>query len=334
MDPAEPRLADLDEGAVLADVLPVLARAGDRGLLLGPGDDAAVLAAPGGSVVLTTDSMVRGVDWRDDWSTAEEVGRKLVVQNIADVAAMGAVPTGLLLTVAADPSVAVAWVRDLCEGVAAAAAETGAPVVGGDLSGARPGQVVVGMTAVGDLEGRLPVTRTGARPGDVVAVCGTLGRSAAGLALHLAGAPRAGAADDLMAAHRVPTTPWRSGPDAARAGARAMIDISDGLVRDAGRVARASGVRVDLDRAALADHDVAPLRDVVGEEAAWRHVLGGGEEHSLLACLRPGAVDDLTHRGDGPAWRVVGRVLETPGEPFVTLGGEVPQVVGWDHFAR
>lgn len=335
-----PRLRDLDEERVLAEVLPALGAPGGAAVL-GPGDDAAVVAAASGSVVATTDSMVRGIDWRDDWSTPWEVGVKLVVQNVADVAAMGAVPTGLLLTVAADPATELAWLRSLCEGVGHAAAQVGAGVVGGDVSGAPEGVVVLGMTALGDLEGRTPVTRSGARAGDVLAVAGSLGWSGGGLALYIAGRmpPRlhpdsSGLDKDvatLMWAHRQPTTPSPSGPLAARAGATAMLDVSDGLVRDAGRIARASGVRIDLDGRALRAEAGGPLTTALGADEALRQVLGGGEEHSLLACF-----PSVEHVPDdtSASWRVVGRVVESGGEPTVTFDGDPVEVAGWDHFAR
>ena len=231
----------------------------------GPGDDAAVVGAPGGSVVATTDSMVRGLDWRDDWSSAHDVGVKVAAQNLADIAAMGAEPTALLVSLAADPDLEVAWAVDLARGIASLAHRAGAPVVGGDLSGAPPGVVVVSVTALGDLRGHAPVLRSGARAGDVVAVCGTLGWSGGGLALFErdeqpessdAGSPRAAAVLALLGHHRAPVPPWRAGPRAAAAGARALIDVSDGLVTDLGRVARASGVQVDLD----GDGAARPLR--------------------------------------------------------------------------
>ena len=147
---------------------------------VGPGDDAAVVGSPGGSVVATTDSMVGGRDWRDDWSSAHDVGVKVAAQNLADIAAMGAVPTALLVSLVADPELDVQWAVDLAHGIASLAEQAGAPVVGGDLSSAPPGVVVVSVTALGDLRGLSAVLRSGARAGDVVAVCGTLGRSGEG----------------------------------------------------------------------------------------------------------------------------------------------------------
>ena len=318
--PADTRLADLSEEEVLAATLPAFG-APPSTVSVPPGDDAAVLAAPDGRVVATTDSMVRGRDWRDDWSTPQDVGRKLVAQNVADVAAMGARPTGLLVAIACDPATPLSWVVGLGEGVAYAASRAGCAVVGGDLSSAPPGVVIVAVTALGDLEGRDPVVRSGAQVGDVVAASGPLGRSGAGLVQLLAG--ETGGPDDLRAWHRAPVCDVEAGVLAARSGASSMIDISDGLVRDLGRVARASGVTVALDGEALRARLVAgPVAEGVGEEEGLRQVLAGGEEHTLVATFAP---------GDVPAgWVEIGTVAE--GEPGVTLNGAVPEVTGWDHF--
>ena len=314
-----PRLADLSEEELLAVVVPLM-RQNRRyaGELLGPGDDAAVVATSG-AVVATTDTMLRGQDWRDDWSSGADVGHKLVAQNLADLAAMGAVGTGLLVTLAADPQTELAWVRDLAQGIGAACARWAVPVVGGDICGAASGVVVVGATALGDLADGAPVLRSGARAGDLLALAGGLGRSDAGLQLLEAGLSQRH--PEAVAWHRRPEPPLDAGVDARRAGATSMIDISDGLLRDAHRVARASGVRLDLDRAALDVH-AAYLRPALSDGDAWRAVLAGGEEHSLLASY-PSEVALPT------GWQVVGAVFEGDG---VTVDGEPVAAAGWDHF--
>jgi len=361
------RLRDLSEADLLARIVPLFRSA--PGVLVGPGDDAAVVAS-GHSVVATTDSMVRGRDWRDDWSSGADVGRKVVAQNLADVAAMGAVPTALLVSFAADPETEVAWVLDVTGGLAAAAGEAEVAVVGGDLSSAPAGVVVVSVTALGDLQGRSPVLRSGARVGDVVAVCGTLGFSGGGLALYAAGTPvppsspaggvpeasdtsrvgagpgeralggRDAAVATLMWAHRTAgRPPRRAGVAAADAGASALIDVSDGLVRDAGRIAAASGVSVALSGQLLRDGFAAgPLTLALGEEEAMRQVLSGGEEHSLVGCFPPPAWERLRAAAPPPAepgWRRIGEVVSrADGEgALVTVDGQVPSVTGWDHFA-
>ena len=315
---ARPSLADLSEEGLLAAIFPFFTE--QAGTIVGPGDDAAVLAA-GPSVVATTDSMVRGRDWRDAWSTPDDVAAKVLAQNLADIAAMGAVPTSVLVSLIADPGTPQDWALDFARAFGAAAATARVAVAGGDLSSAPAGTLVVSVTALGDLQGRDPVLRSGARPGDTLAVRGTLGRSAAGLALLTSGTdPRAGVHGiraECLAHHLRPSVPLAAGPEAAQAGATAMLDISDGLLRDATRVARASGVRLALSPAALYE-DVEALAGVVGDEAL-ECVLTGGEEHSLLATF-PGTVPD--------GWRTIGEVEAGEG---VTLEG-VPQAPrGWDH---
>ena len=316
-DAAGPTLADIGEDELLSTIFPLLP--GGPGVLIGPGDDTAVLSTPGGSVLATTDAMVRGRDWLDEWSSGADVGAKTVAQNLADIAAMGGVPTGLLVTLIADPRTSLAWVRDFTAGLAQAARSAGVPVVGGDLSSAPAGVLVVSVTALGNCEGRQPVCRSGAHVGDVLAVCGSLGHSATGLLLLQRG--ETGRSPELADYHRRPRPPYEQGPAAARAGATAMLDISDGLGRDAGRLARASGVRIELDDLQLAE-DVAQLQQVVSEDDAWRSVLEGGEEHSLLACFPPGA-------GLPDGWRRIGDVVAGSG---VWLRGEAVLGGGWDHF--
>ncbi|MEO7234932.1 MAG: thiamine-phosphate kinase [Lapillicoccus sp.] len=321
----QPTVADLGEDELLAQVFPILAAAGvSADVRVGPGDDAAVLglAGPAGrlDLVATTDAMVRGSDWRDAWSSGVDVGAKVAAQNLADVAAMGARPVALLVTLVMESTTPVAWVLDLAEGLALAARQAGCAVVGGDLSSAPEGTLVVSVTALGSLEGRAPVLRSGAQAGDVIAVAGTLGLAAAGLRLLQEGRPEA--LPEAVARQRRPQPPLDRGPAAAAAGATSMVDLSDGLLRDAGRVARASGVCLDLAAATLAP-DVERLAPALGDAGARDCVLAGGEEHSLLATFPPG-----TPLPDG--FRLLGRVVTGAG---VTLDGIPQEARGWDHFA-
>jgi thiamine-monophosphate kinase len=309
-------VADVGEDALLDMVFPILSGRDQTGdVTVGPGDDAAVLTVDARGLVATTDAVVHGQDWRDEWSTGADVGAKVAAQNLADVAAMGARPVALLVTLVMAPSTPVDWVLDLARGLAAA----GCPVAGGDLSSAPEGVLVVSVTALGSLDGRAPVPRSGARVGDVVAVAGTLGLSEAGLRLLAAG--RADEDPEAVSVHRRPVPPLARGPEAAQAGATSMVDLSDGLLRDASRVARASAVCVDLASASLAP-DVARLTGLFGPEAALDCVLSGGEEHSLLATFPSDAAIP-----DG--FRVLGHVVEGSG---VRLDGVPQQPRGWDHF--
>ncbi|MDK3257719.1 thiamine-phosphate kinase [Blastococcus capsensis] len=266
----------------------VLARSGTAAAAeVGPGDDAAVLRAPDQRVVVTTDVLVEGRHFRRDWSSAEDVGHKAAAANLADIAAMGATTTALVVGLACPADTPTSWLEGVATGMADECAPMGAAVVGGDTvaAAADSGGVVLSVTALGDLGGRAPVLRSGARPGDVVALAGRLGWSAAGLAVLRRGftSPLA-----VVTAHRRPAPPYAAGPAAADAGATAMCDVSDGLVADAGHLARDSGVLIDLDRAALEQaclEPVGPLQQVGSalgvDPMAW--VLSGGEDHALLA---------------------------------------------------
>ena len=161
-----PTVGDLGEFGLIAAVVARFRVTPD--VLLGPGDDAAVVAAPDGRVVASTDLLVEGRHFRRDWSSAREIGRKAAAQNLADLVAMGARPTALLVGLGAPPDLPADWATGFADGLAEECALVGATVVGGDV--VRSDAVVVAVTALGDLEGRAPVTRSGARPGDVVAV--------------------------------------------------------------------------------------------------------------------------------------------------------------------
>jgi thiamine-monophosphate kinase len=194
---AAPSVAQLGEFGLIARV--TSGRVQPASTLLGPGDDAALVAASDGRVAASTDMLVEGVHFRLDWSTPEQVGRKAAAVNMADVAAMGAVPTALLVGLGC-PGDTPALVADgLVAGLWAEATAQGAGVVGGDVVSAP--SVVISVTVLGDLHGRSPVTRAGARPGDVLAVAGRLGWAAAGLAVLGQGLR---SPVEVVQAHRVP----------------------------------------------------------------------------------------------------------------------------------
>lgn len=314
---ADATLAELDEAAILDHILaPPEVPASHQ--LLGPGDDTALLAVRTGATLVTTDAMVVGRDWLDEWSSAADVGGKCVAQNLADIAAMGGVSTGVVVTLVADAATPVRWARELSASIAAACADHDVAVLGGDLSSAPAGVRMVSITAMGELTGP-PVLRSGAQVGDAVAVSDGLGRSGAGLLLL----QRESAARDseLVRFHLCPRVDYSQGPAAATAGATSMIDISDGLLRDAARIATSSGVRLDLQIPAL-QADIDALRPQVGD-AALECVLNGGEEHTLLATFPPRAALP-------PAWRRIGVVEPGAG---VTLDGAPVRPGGWDHFS-
>jgi thiamine-monophosphate kinase len=275
---ATQRVADVGEFGIIDRI--TADRPQPEGTLVGPGDDAAVVAAPDGRVVATVDTLVQGVHFRLDWSAPEHVGRKAVAANLADVAAVGAVPTGLLLSLACPAATSTDVIDGIAAGIWDAASEAGIGVVGGDTVSAE--EIVVSITALGDLQGREPVRRSGAKVGNVVAVRGALGWSAAGMEVLRRGfrSPVA-----MVAAHRTPRPPFTEGPVAARAGATAMVDTSDGLLADLGHIATASRVRIDVRSELVPVAD--KLRDVasaLGRDAlSW--ALTGGEDHALVACF-------------------------------------------------
>ncbi|KQO60192.1 thiamine-phosphate kinase [Curtobacterium sp. Leaf261] len=294
---------------------------------LGPGDDCAVVAAPDGRFVVTTDMMVHGPDFRWAWSSPYDLGWKAAATNLSDVAAMGARPSSLVVALAVPQDTPVAVLEAFADGLADAcgALAPGCGVVGGDLS--TSGTFTIAVTAFGDLEGRAPVLRSGATVGDQVAVAGELGAAARGLTRLFAegvdehGAPDAGRTAAFLAAspggsdhgvdrQRRPEPPIVAGVLAAAAGATAMLDLSDGLAIDAGRLARASGVSIDLDPAAVPD-------------AAS---LFGGEDHGLFATYPAATILPA-------AFRRIGTVVDAAGEPGVLLAGEPVGTAGWDPYA-
>jgi thiamine-monophosphate kinase len=313
-----------------------------RGTLVGIGDDAAVLATPDGRVVATTDFLLEGRHFRRDWSAGVDVGHKAAARSLADVAAMGAEPSALLVALAAPPGLPVSWARELAAGLAAECARAsagGASVIGGDT--ARADQVVLAVTGLGDLAGRNPVLRSGAAPGDLVAVAGVLGHAAAGLALLIAGITADPLLAPLITGQVRPAPPYDAGPEAADLGATAMIDVSDGLLADLGHVAAASGVLIDLDSAALRPGDrlITAARAAAGsrpdlartgqaarsaDDLALSWVLTGGEDHSLVATFPLGTRLP-------PRWTVIGAVRG--GSGVLVDGHPQPDAPGWDHFA-
>lgn len=310
-------LESVGETAVLARIFPRLPAAAAQ--LLGPGDDAAVVAASDGRVVITTDMMIHGPDFRFGWSRPFDLGWKAAASNLADIAAMGAVPTALVVALAAPSDTPVSAMEEFADGLHAGcdALAPGCGVVGGDLSVSSV--FTIAVTALGDLEGRAAVLRSGARVGDIVAVSGVLGQAATGLRLLFErglshGSPDASAAAALereypaaIAAQLRPHPPIADGKAAAIAGATAMLDLSDGLALDARRIATASGVGIDLTAAAVGS----------------REALDGGEDHSLLATFPPG-----TELPGG--FRAIGVVVAGAG---LSVDGAGYDSGGWDPYS-
>ncbi|MCM0619674.1 thiamine-phosphate kinase [Nocardioides bruguierae] len=286
-------------------------------VLVGPGDDAALLRIRKGHVVVSTDLMVEGRHFRREWCDGADVGRRAAAQNISDVNAMGGRAHSLTVGLAAPADLPLAWALDLARGFAEECRLVGASIVGGDVT--RADQVVVSVTVLGTCT-VAPVLRSGARPGDVLALAGRQGWAAAGLAVLGRGfrSPRA-----VVEAYRHPEPPYEAGPAAAEGGATALIDVSDGLLAEAGHLAEASEVAIDV---RTADLDVAEPVAAVGAALGsdpLQLVLSGGDDHALLATFPPGV-------GLPEGFHAIGTVAEGSG---VTVdGGAWEGAPGWTHF--
>ena len=314
------RVDQLSEAEILERIVPILP-SGDF-TTLGSGDDAAIVQAPGGQFVVTTDVLV------------EDVGERAVAQNLSDVNAMGATATAIVVAMVIPGDLQVSWLEDFASGLAAGLYPSGAGVVGGDLSLGE--KLVISITAHGTLAHR-PLQRSGARPGDTVAIAGNLGQSAAGLAALSTGAV-SGALRGVdvpypftrpVELYRIPEPPLEAGPLAATRGATAMMDLSDGLVRDAKRMAKASGVSIDLSRYGLQEkaEELSAVAQALGVDP-YEWLLFGGEDHGLLVTFPPYVLVTAP-------FFPVGTVSE-PGREraLVTLDGRPIEGEGFDHFAQ
>lgn len=314
--PAPGSLAATGEFAVIEAITAGLVL--PAGTDVGPGDDAAVLRAGDGRVVVSTDMLVDGVHFRSDWATGEQIGRRAALAAMADICAMGAMPTALVVALAAPAGTPTALVTAIGSGISTAAAELGAGLVGGDLT--RADILTLALTVLGDLRGAAPVLRSGARPGDVVALAGRVGWAAAGLAVLSRGF-RSPAL--VVNAYKVPEPPLSAGPLAAACGATAMIDVSDGLLADLGHIAEASGVHIDVMSASLpVPGRLVEVGSALGKDPkVW--LLTGGDDHALAATFPAGT--------DLPApWAAIGTVTDGSG---VTVDRAVFEgEPGWQHF--
>ncbi|MFM8515689.1 MAG: thiamine-phosphate kinase [Actinomycetota bacterium] len=288
-------------------------------VIIGPGDDAAEVAT-GESVLITVDVLVEGRHFRRDWSSAVDVGRRAAAASLADIAAMGGTSTAVVVGFGAPADLPASWAQQCAAGIAEECGRAGAALVGGDVTAAD--QVVVSVTAIGDPPETGAVLRSGAEPGDVLALHGRVGWAAAGLAVLGRGfrAPKA-----LVDAYRFPDIDYRQGARAAARGAHAMIDVSDGLVADARHIAEASGVAITLDPEALAvPEPIATTASAYNvDPREW--MLTGGDDHAFLA-----AFPDKKSVPKG--WTIVGVVQE--GEAGVYVNGHrVTRQGGHTHFA-
>jgi thiamine-monophosphate kinase len=307
-------------------------------LRLPPGDDAAVWRSPG-CAVATTDTLVEDVHFRLAEITPEELGWKALAVNLSDVAAMGGAPRWALVTLGLRRDLPAEQLFGLYDGLGEACRAYGTVVAGGDVV-MSPGPIFVTVALLGqpaEPSGRL-LTRSAARPGDLVAVTGTLGGSAAWL--HLPCRPVGDAARAaIRRAHFRPSPRVREGQLLLAAGVTCAIDVSDGLIGDLGHVCRASGVAAELDLPAIPVDPAA--REALGPELALDLALAGGEDYELLVCA-PAPVVALARARlaaeTGTPLTVVGRVAggaerEQPPVQLLAADGtrRTPAHIGWDH---
>jgi len=311
------------------------------GVQVGIGDDAAVVESGTGSMVLSTDMLIEGVHFERSSISARDLGAKSIVVNVSDIAAMAASPRYAMVSLGIPVDVDAAWVMELFGGMRAACDEYALALVGGDTN--RADAVVIAVAVVGEVGSGHAVTRSGARPGDIVVVTGSLGAAAGGFLvsrIHPSKLPQALAEPwgrELLDAQARPVARVGEGQTLAQAGATAMMDLSDGLAKDLSRLCSASGVgaRVDLPRVPVAEA-LRLAAGFLGVDPA-ELALTGGEDYELLATI------DLTNlaraRGDlrerfGVTLSDVGVIID---EGLVAMDAEGRQSplepTGWDHFA-
>lgn len=321
-----PTVFELGESKSLAQALSVFKKVSTT--LIGPGDDAAVISLSDPRFVVTTDTLVENHDFSLDFSTGFDIGFKSVASNIADVVAMGARPIALTVAMVISRDTKQSWLDDFARGLQAAIDELcpTAEIVGGDLAGGS--EIVIAVAAHGELLAE-PVTRSGAKPGDLVAICGTLGKAAAGLALLQHPDPTLAASyPELVDVQLRPRPPVELAL-AASGMATAMMDVSDSLALDASRLAKASGVTIELSSSQLFGYQAVlelAAQSInsrgVGEVSELDWVLFGGEDHSLLTTL-PAA----TPMPKG--FKAIG-VVATESGSAVLLDGKPLEAKGWD----
>lgn len=282
---AEPDFADMGADGTIGEVgeFGLIDRltqglAANAHVIVGPGDDTALVSAPGGRTLVTVDILVEGRHFRRDWSTPVDIGRKAAAASLADIAAMGGTATALVIAFAAPSDLPAAWAMQCMSGLAEEAALVGASIVGGDISAAD--SIVISVTALGELAQAAPVLRSGAKAGDRIALAGRVGWSAAGLAVLSRGfrSPRV-----LVNAHRYPEPPYAAGPLAAKSGATSMIDVSDGLIAEARHIADASAVVMSISSTALEVPEEIRATAAAYNVDPRLWLLTGGEDHALLA---------------------------------------------------
>jgi thiamine-monophosphate kinase len=309
-------------------------------VLLGVGDDAAVLACPEGqALVVTCDAAVDGHHFQREWFSPSEIGGRAVAAAISDLAAMGARPAAVLLTLLISPDEDADFARAVVAGADGTADALGGQLAGGETVGADM-PLTLDVMFTGFVPVGRELRRSGARPGDALLVSGTLGDSAAGLAALRARVTGERTADSVISRYKLPQPRLALGCHLAESGVvHAAIDISDGLARDADHIAEQSGVAIRIDRDAI---PLSPACRAVAESLSvdpLRWAIGGGEDFELLFTVERSAVTDLARSvEDRVGLRVtrIGEVLEGEGVHICLADGSEVALpsAGWDQFAH
>lgn len=321
------RLCEIGEFPLIARLVRALPT--EDGVTVGPGDDCAVVECDGAPLLLTCDAAIEGIHFCREWTGAEAIGWKSGAAALSDIAAMGGRPRFMLITLACPADEDIAFIEALYHGLAAVAAHCGAVIVGGDTTRS-PSGVMVDIMVVGEAAGPRILRRTGARPGNLLAITGRPGQSAAArIALQRGIDP-----GELAQAHFHPVPRILEGQWlAAREGVHAMIDLSDGLLQDAGHLAEAAwmGVDIDPDRIPISDA-MRGLVEAAGEDPA-AVALAGGEDYELILAVDPADFDAMQaafqDRFEAPLTVVGNFTAEWQG---ARVRGAVPKKAGYDHF--
>jgi thiamine-monophosphate kinase len=314
---------DLTEDQLIAAIERVISGSRPE-VVVGPGDDAAVVRPGSGELVLTTDAMVEGVHFRTDLTTPRDLGYKAIAVNVSDVAAMAGSPRFALCALTLSDAIDATWAVQLAGGMRECCDEFAVTLVGGNLSRGREISIVV--TVTGEVMPGRAVRREGAQPGDRVVVTGTLGGSAAGLRLA---AQRSWSDDERDALRRYMRPIPRVGEAGVLSthGATSMIDVSDGLAIDLSRLCRASGTGARIEIARIPAHPAATAAEAQG----------GGEDYELLATMpQPAAVEAARSELEeafGVSLTDIGAIIEEGLVAVDEAGGErALERAGWEHF--
>lgn len=327
-------LSSLGEFGLIARLHEKLAQRG--GVILGIGDDAAVLDALS-SPVITCDALIENIHFRRDWSAPRDLGWKSLAVNVSDIAAMGGTPVAAFVCLALPRDVEVEWVEELYAGLEDAAREYDLTIAGGDTTKS-PDAVMISVTLIGNAP--QPVLRSGAQVGDSLIVTGSIGDAAAGLFLLLNPTTpiEASVRETLMSRHHRPqarTSEMQAALGVTNA-VHAALDLSDGLSGDAAHISRASGVTLEIDtgRLPLSPSCCALAASAGCDALEW--ALSGGEDYELLLCVAPEQAEAVCKAIEscGTAATLIGRVIERESAPVMLLKNQMrePASSGFAHF--